>query len=137
MTKVRHLLIPHPQPCGRPDPTSSLCILCHWGWREHPASPKWLSRLWTWGMSPPLRDEMRQGMALCCCEKGREDWPWPLAHLLTGPSATCWVGSGLARVTGNRVTGLPSALHVLRVGMVLCLESGGRWDRTSIGSHAD
>lgn len=38
--------------------------------------------------------------------KGRQDWLWPLAHLLTGPLATCWVGSGLARVIGNRVESL-------------------------------
>lgn len=58
--------------------------------------------LWTRGMSPPLLDEVRQGMDRFCCEKGRQDWLWPLAHLLTGPLATCWVGSGLARVVGNR-----------------------------------
>lgn len=89
--------------------------------------------LWTRGMSPPLLDEVRQGMDRFCCEKGRQDWLWPLAHLLTGPLATCWVGSGLARVVGIEQVlaapspGLPSALPAP--------ESGRRWARASTGPH--
>ena len=81
--RSKYLLIPRPQPWGTARPYNKLVYSLQLGVeRKTPSLPQvagW--GLWTWGMSLPLLDVVRQGMDLFCCEKGREDWLWPLAHL--------------------------------------------------------